>query len=199
MGAYALTVEKLIEEFRKMPGIGSKSAQRLAFYVLGLEKEAAKKLTDAIIEAKEKITYCPICQNLTDTIPCHICSDEKRDKTTICVVESSTDVATLERLGDFKGTYHVLHGVISPMEGIMPDDIRLKELLPRIKDGSVKEVIVATNTGMEGETTAAYISKMLNAFGIKVTRIAKGIPVGSEIEYADDITLQNALQNRVEI
>ncbi len=199
MGLYALTVEKLIEEFRKMPGIGLKSAQRLAFYVLGLSDENAAKLTDAIKEAKEKITYCPICQNLTDTTPCHICSNEKRDKSIICVVESSTDVAAIERLGDFNGVYHVLHGVISPMEGVMPDDIRIKELMPRLRDDTVKEVIVATNTSMEGEATATYIAKMVSVLGVKVTRIAKGMPIGSDIEYTDEVTLQNALKNRVEI
>ncbi len=199
MGVYALTVEKLIEEFRKMPGIGYKSAQRLAFYVLGLTDEKAGKLIDAIKEAKEKVTYCPICQNLTDVRPCSVCTNEKRDKSTICVVESSSDVAAIERLGDFKGTYHVLHGVISPMEGILPDDIRLKELLARLKDDTVKEIIVATNISLEGEATASYIAKMVSALGVKVTRIAKGMPIGSDIEYTDEITLQNAIKNRVEI
>ncbi len=199
MGLYAVTVEKLIDEFRKMPGIGLKSAQRLAFYVLGLTDEKAEKLTNAIKEAKEKITYCPVCQNLTDVVPCSMCSNEKRDKSIICVVESSSDVAALERIGEFKGVYHVLHGVISPMDDIRPDDIRLKELLERLRDDTVKEIIVATNPNVEGEATASYIARMVGPLGIKVTRIAKGLPIGSDIEYADEVTLLKALENRVEM
>ena len=199
MSYYAVTVEKLIDEFKKMPGVGYKSAQRLAFYVLGLPKEKAQKLADVIIEAKEKITYCSICCNLTDENPCKICTDTKRDKSIICVVENPSDVVALEKTREYRGLYHVLHGVISPMDGIKPDDIKIKELIQRLASDEVKEVIIATNPNVEGEATASYIARLLTGFGIKVTRIAKGIPIGSDIEYADEITLLKALENRTEI
>lgn len=196
MSYYAVTVEKLIDEFKKMPGVGTKSAQRLAFYVLGLSKDNAKKIADAIIEAKEKIVYCEQCCNLTDENPCKICSDTRRDRSIICVVESPSDVVALEKAREYKGLYHVLHGVISPMDGIKPDDIKIKELVKRLADDEVKEVILATNPNVEGEATASYIARLVSGFGIKITRIAKGIPIGSDIEYADEITLLKAIENR---
>ncbi len=199
MGYYALTVEKLIEQFRKMPGIGYKSAQRLAFYVLELPKDQAKLFVDAVIEAKESITFCEKCCNLTDINPCIICSDKTRDNSVICVVESPQDVVAMEKTKGYKGLYHVLHGVISPMNGIKPDDIKIKELLKRLSDDSVKEVIIATNPNVEGEATGSYIARLISPMGIKVTRIAKGIPVGGDIEYADEVTLIKALENRMEI
>lgn len=199
MGFYAVTVEKLIEEFRKMPGIGYKSAQRLAFYVLGLSKSKAENLVNAINEAKEKIGYCKVCCNLTDSNPCDICNDTARDKSIICVVESPTDVVALERTREFKGVYHVLHGVISPMDGVKPDDLKIRELLLRLSDNSVKEVIVATNPNIEGEATATYLARLISPMGVRVTRIAKGVPVGGDLEYADEITLVKSLENRVEM
>ena len=199
MDYYAVTVQKLIEEFRKMPGVGSKSAQRMAFYVLGLSEERAASLVSAISDAKQKVGYCSICCNLTDEEPCKICKDVKRDKSVICVVESPADVVAMEKTGEFKGLYHVLHGVISPMDGIKPDDIRIKELVTRLSDDTVKEVIVATNPNIEGEATGSYIARLILPFGIKVTRIAKGIPIGGDIEYADEVTLTKALENRTEM
>ena len=199
MSYYAVTVEKLIDEFKKMPGVGYKSAQRLAFYVLGLSTDKAQKLADVIMEAKEKITYCNICCNLTDENPCKVCTDTKRDKSVICVVENPSDVVALEKTREYRGLYHVLHGVISPMDGVKPDDIKIKELVLRLSTDEVKEVIIATNPNVEGEATASYIARLLTGFGIKVTRIAKGIPIGSDIEYADEITLLKALENRTEI
>ena len=199
MGYYALTVEKLIEQFRKMPGIGYKSAQRLAFYVLELPKEQAQIFIDAIIEAKENVTFCEKCANLTDVNPCLICSDKTRDNSLICVVESPADVVAMEKTKGYKGLYHVLHGVISPMNGVKPDDIKIKELLQRLADNTVKEVIIATNPNVEGEATGSYIARLVSPMGIKVTRIAKGIPVGGDIEYADEVTLIKALENRMEI
>ena len=199
MGFYALTVEKLIEEFQKMPGVGYKSAQRFAFYILGLSKEKAEKFTDAIKDAKEKIGYCKVCCNLTDSDPCSVCSDTSRDKSIICVVESPTDVVALEKTREYKGLYHVLHGVISPMDGIKPDDLKIKELILRLGDDAVKEVIIATNPNIEGEATATYLARLITPLGIKVTRIAKGVPVGGDIEYADEVTLVKSLENRVEM
>ena len=199
MSYYAVTVEKLIDEFRKMPGVGSKSAQRFAFYVLGLDKEKAEKFASAIIEAKEKIVYCSECCNLTDENPCSVCNNQRRDRSIICVVESPADVVALEKTREYKGLYHVLHGVISPMEGIKPDDIKIKELVKRLANDEVKEVILATNPSVEGEATASYIARLVSGFGIKITRIAKGIPIGSDIEYADEITLLKAIENRTQI
>lgn len=199
MDYYAVTVEKLIEEFRKMPGVGRKSAQRMAFYVLGLSEEKAGNLVSAICDAKQKVGYCEVCCNLTDEQPCRICADLKRDKSVICVVESPADVVAMEKTGEFKGLYHVLHGAISPMDGIKPEDIKIKELVTRLADGTVKEVIIATNPNIEGEATGSYIARLILPFGIKVTRIAKGIPIGGDIEYADQVTLSKALENRTEI
>ena len=199
MAYYAATVARLIEEFQKMPGIGNKSAQRLAFYVLGLSKEKAAGLIDSIKEAKEKVGYCSECCNLTDTDPCEICSDLYRDKSIICVVESPADVIAFERTKEFKGVYHVLHGAISPMDSVKPEDLKIKELIARVAKGGVVEVILATDTDVEGEATGMYIARILEPFGVKVTRLAKGIPIGGDIEYADEITLTKALENRVEL
>ena len=199
MDYYAVTVQKLIEEFRKMPGVGSKSAQRMAFYVLGLSEEKATNLIAAIADAKQKVGYCSVCCNLTDEEPCRICKDEKRDKSVICVVESPADVVAMEKTGEFKGLYHVLHGVISPMDGIGPDSLHIKELMARLSDSEIKEIIMATNPTVEGEATASYISRLIRPMGIKVTRLAYGIPVGGDLEYADEITLSRALEGRNEI
>jgi recombination protein RecR len=199
MSFYAAPVAKLIEEFERLPGVGLKTAQRLAFHVLNLTNEKAENLANAIRDAKLKIRYCSICYNLTDTDPCSICSAQARDQSSICVVEDPRDVVAMERTREFKGLYHVLHGAISPMEGIGPEDIKIKELLSRISNGNVKEVILATNPNIEGEATAMYISKLLKPLGIRTTRIAHGIPVGGDLEYADEVTLAKALEGRREI
>lgn len=199
MSYYAATVARLIEEFQKMPGIGHKSAQRLAFYVLNLSEERAESLIRSLQEARQKTGYCSVCCNLTDVDPCSICSDTKRDQETVCVVESPADVVAMERTKEYFGVYHVLHGAISPMDGIRPDDIRIKELVARVSKGTIKEVILATNPDVEGEATGMYIARLISPFGVKVTRIAKGVPIGGDIEYADEVTLTKALENRVEI
>jgi recombination protein RecR len=199
MSYYVAPVARLIEEFEKMPGIGHKTAQRLAFYVLNLPVPSVTSLISAIENAKSKTTYCSICQNLTDVTPCQVCSSEKRDSTTICVVENPRDVIAMERTREYNGKYHVLHGAISPMEGIGPEDIKIKELLARVSDANIKEVIMATDPDIEGEATAMYISKLLKPLGIKVTRIAHGIPVGGDLEYADEVTLTKAMEGRREI
>lgn len=199
MDYFAPPLASLIEEFSKLPGIGRKTAQRLAFYVLNMDTNEVDELANAIINAKKNIRYCSICSNLTDTDPCFICSNTKRDQTTICVVENPRDVIALEKTKEFHGLYHVLHGSISPMEGIGPEDIKIKELLQRIQVIDVKEVILATNPTIEGEATAMYISKLLKPLGIKTTRIAHGIPVGGDLEYADEVTLTKALEGRREI
>lgn len=196
---YALPIAKLIEEFSKLPGIGKRSAERLAFHVLKMSKENVERFSKTLVDAKEKIRFCPECQSLTDSVPCSICSDAKRDKSVICVVENPKDVIAMEKTKEFSGVYHVLHGVISPIDGIGPDDIKIKELLLRTKDNNVKEIIMATNPSIEGEATAMYISNLFKNFGIKVTRIAHGLPVGGELEYADEITLTRALEGRHEI
>ena len=196
---YAPPIAKLIEEFEKLPGIGHKTAQRLAFHVLDLPVEKTENLANAIRDAKLKTRYCSICSNLTETDPCSICSSPNRDKSTICVVEDPRDVAAMERIHEFKGLYHVLHGVISPMEGIGPEDIKIKELLKRIRENEIREVILATNPDVEGEATAMYISKLFKPIGIRTTRIAHGIPVGGDLEYADEVTLAKALEGRREI
>ena len=190
---------KLIEHFRALPGIGTKTAVRLAYHVLDMEAGEAKALAGAIIEAKEKIGFCNTCFNLSDRNPCAICASAERDHSVICVVEQPQDVAAMERMRDFKGVYHVLHGALSPLEGVGPGDIRVKELLGRLADETVKEVIMATNPNVEGEATAMYIAKLLKPMGIKVTRIAHGLPVGGDLEYADEVTLSKAMENRREI
>lgn len=196
---YAPPVAKLIEEFEKLPGIGHKTAQRLAFHVLNLTQEKVDALSNAIRDAKLKTRYCSICSNLTENDPCAICSSVNRDQGIICVVEDPRDVVAMERIREFKGLYHVLQGVISPMEGIGPEDIKIKELLKRIREGDIREIIIATNPDVEGEATAMYISKLLKPVGIRITRIAYGIPVGGDLEYADEMTLSKALEGRREI
>jgi recombination protein RecR len=199
MNYYSAPVAKLIEEFEKLPGIGHKTAQRLAFHVLNMPMEKAEGLSGAIIDAKLKTKYCSICNNLTDVDPCGICNGTTRDNTTICVVESPRDVVAMERTREFKGLYHVLHGAISPMDGVGPEDIKIKELLARIGQGSIIEVILATNPNIEGEATAMYISKLLKPLGIRASRIAHGLPVGGDLEYADEVTLAKALEGRREL
>jgi recombination protein RecR len=195
---YPQPLSKLIEEFSKLPGIGSKTAQRLAFHVLNMDYSAVERLSEAIIEAKRNTKYCSSCGNLTDTDPCAICRNTSRDESTICVVQEPKDVIAMEKTREYRGLYHVLHGAISPLGGVGPDDIRIKELLARITP-EVKEVILATNPNVEGEATAMYIARLLKPLGVKTTRIAHGIPVGGDLEYADEVTLTKALEGRREI
>ena len=196
---FPTALERLTEEFAKLPGIGGKTAQRLAFYVLSLPDEEAKAFADAIVQAKQTVHTCPICQNLTDADHCAICADERRDHSVICVVAEPRDVIALERAREFNGVYHVLHGVISPLNHVGPDDIRIRELLNRVAEGTVREVIMATNPDTEGEATAMYLSRLLRPMEVKVTRLAYGIPVGSQLEYADEVTLLRALEGRREM
>lgn len=196
---YTQSFSKLIDVFRKMPGVGSKSAVRMAYHVLAMSAEEVDKMVGIIKNAKEKIGYCSVCQNITEANPCEICSNPKRDKSVICVVEQPKDVVALEKTREYYGTYHVLHGCISPMDSIGPDDIRIKELLTRCSSDEVKEVIMAISPSIEGEATAVYISRLLKPLGIKVTRIAYGIPVGGDLEYADQVTLAKAIEGRREI
>ena len=196
---YIEPLAKLIEHFRALPGIGTKTAVRLAYHVLDMDAAKAKALAGAILEAKEKIGFCSVCCNLSDRDPCAICSSAKRDQSTICVVEQPQDVAAVERMHDFHGVYHVLHGALSPLEGVGPENLRVKELLARLSDGTVNEVIMATNPNVEGEATAIYIARLLKPMGVKVTRIAHGLPVGGDLEYADEVTLAKAMENRVEL
>ncbi|WP_406541974.1 recombination mediator RecR [Clostridium ljungdahlii] len=198
MDFYPAAIEKLIEEFAKLPGIGYKTAQRLTLYILNLPGDEVKEFAKALVNARGTIRYCSVCGNFTDSDPCAICSNPNRDKSVICVVEQPKDIMAMERIKEYNGVYHVLHGNISPMAGRGPNDIKLKELITRI-NGNVKEVIVATNPNVEGEATAMYISKILKHLGVKVTGIAHGIPVGGNLEYADEITLSKALEGRVEI
>lgn len=188
-------IQNLIEAFERLPGIGPKTAERLTFYLLHAPIEEAQKLADAALEMKEKTVICTTCFNIGETDPCDLCSDSSREQTIIMVVENPLDVLALEK-ANFKGLYHVLHGVISPLENIGPDELHIKELLPRIKDGKINEVILATNPTMEGEATAMYIQRLISPLGIKMTRIARGLPVGSDIEYADQTTLSRALEGR---
>ena len=199
MSYYSPSIEKLIEAFEKLPSIGNKTAARLAFHILDATEEETNEFVSAILKAKQNLKYCSKCYNISDTDPCPICSSPKRDASSICVVEDVRDVVAMERTHEFKGVYHVLHGSISPMNGIGPDDIKIKELLSRLMDGTVKEIILATNPRVEGEATAVYISKLVKPMGIKVTRIAHGIPVGGDLEYTDEITLSKALEGRREI
>lgn len=192
-------LQELTDQFAKLPGIGGKTAQRLALYVLELPTEEATAFADAIVEAKRSVHACPICQNLTDSDICAVCADDMRDRSVICVVAEPKDVIALERSREFKGTYHVLHGVISPLNHISQDDIRIRELLQRVAEGGVREIIMATNPDTEGEATAMYISRLLRPMEVKVTRLAYGIPVGSQLEYADEVTLSRALEGRQEM
>lgn len=196
---YIAPLAKLIEHFRALPGIGNKTAVRLAYHVLDMDVAQAKALAGAIVEAKEKIGYCNTCFNLSDQNPCAICASTKRDHSIICVVEQPQDVAAMERMRDYHGVYHVLHGALSPLEGIGPGQIRIKELINRLADDKVKEIIMATNPNVEGEATAIYIAKLLKPMGLKVTRIAHGLPIGGDLEYADEVTLSKAMENRREI
>ena len=196
MRQYAKPLEILINELSKLPGIGGKTAQRLAFHILSLDDKEAEQLADSILRAKREMRYCSVCGNLTDTDPCRICSDPARRQDVICVVESPRAVAAMERIREYNGLYHVLHGVISPMEGIGPEDINLKSLIARLQASDVKELIVATNPNIEGEATAMYIARLIKPAGIKVSRIAHGIPVGGDLEYADEVTLLKSLEGR---
>ena len=199
MSMYSPSIEKLIQSFEKLPSIGNKTAARLAFYMLNASEEETNEFVSSIINAKKNLKYCSKCYNISDTDPCPICGNPKRDPSVICVVEDVRDIIAMEKTHEFKGVYHVLHGSISPMNGIGPDDIKIKELLARLMDGTVKEVILATNPRVEGEATAMYLSKLINPLGIKVTRIAHGIPVGGDLEYTDEITLTKALEGRREL
>ena len=196
---YSQTINKLINEFEKLPGIGHKSAVRLAFYILESPLDVAQNMASTIIDAKNKVRFCSICYNITENDPCDICSNKKRDDSVICVVENVKDVVAMEKTHEYKGLYHVLHGSISPMNNITAGDIKIKELLERLKDDKIKEVILATNPTIEGEATAMYISRLIKPLGISVTRIAHGIPVGGDLEYTDEITLIKALEGRREI
>ena len=199
MSYYSPSIEKLIESFEKLPSIGHKTAVRLAFHMLDLNQEDTNAFINSIINAKANLKYCSICYNISDTDPCPICASPKRDKSVICVVEDVRDIMAMERTHEFKGVYHVLHGTISPMNGIGPEDIKIKELLNRLAQNDIKEIIIATNPRVEGEATAIYLSKIIKPLGIKVTRIAHGIPVGGDLEYTDEITLSKALEGRREL
>jgi recombination protein RecR len=192
------SISRLIDELAKMPGIGPKSAQRLSFYILKVSEEEALSLADAIKAVKEKVRHCSTCFNLTEDDPCAICGDDNRDPTTICVVEEANDVLALEKIGEYRGLYHVLGGALSPLDGIGPDDLHIKELMNRLRQG-VKEIILATNPNVEGEATALYLMKLIKPLKIKVTRVARGLPVGGDLEYADQATLTRALEDRIEL
>ena len=192
-------VSRLIEEFNKLPGIGPKSAARLTYYLLKMPESEVRALAEAIIAVKEKTVLCSCCQNITDSNPCAVCDSRERDNSIICVVKDPLDILAIERTGQYKGLYHVLHGVLSPMDGIGPDDLKIKELLQRLKAGSVKEIIVATNPNLEGEATAMYLQRLFSPFGVKITRLARGLPIGGDLEYADEITVTHALEGRQEM
>ncbi len=198
MNYYGNPINTLIEQLSRLPGIGGKSAQRLAFYIINMPEQDAKLLSDAILNAKREIKYCSVCCNLTDSDPCKICSNTRRDNKTIMVVEDPRDMAAYEKTGEYKGLYHILHGAISPLKDMGPDDIKIKELLLRINE-NISEVIIATNPTVEGEATAMYISRLLKPMGVKVSRIAHGVPVGSDLEYVDQVTLSRALEGRREM
>jgi len=199
MNYYGNSVSKLIEEFAKFPGVGGKSAQRMAFHVLNMPKEHAVALAEAIVNARQNIRYCAVCCNLTEHDVCVVCSESKRDMSTVMVVEDPRNMAAYEKIREFKGMYHVLHGAISPMNGVGPNELRIKELLNRINTGEIKEIILATNPNVEGEATAMYLSRLLKPLGVKVTRIAHGVPIGGDLEYVDEVTLSRALEGRREM
>ena len=199
MSDYAEPIEKLIDEFRKLPGIGSKSAQRLTYSVLRRSREEAERLSSAILEVKEKIRYCSRCNNFSDLDPCRYCNNANRSGDIICVVEEPNDILAVEKTREYNGQYHVLHGVLSPINGIGPEDLRLGNLLERLREGNVKEIILATNPNVEGEATAIYLAKLLKPIGVKVSRIALGLPVGSDLEFADEVTMSKALEHRHEL
>ena len=199
MAQYAKPLANLIRELSKLPGIGGKSAQRLAFHILSMDDREAEVLANSLTRAKSSMRYCSVCGNLTESDPCEICSDEKRDRTVICVVEQARDVAAMERMKEYNGLYHVLNGAISPMDGIGPEDINLKQLIIRLQQDDIREVILATNPTIEGEATAMYAARLIKPSGIKVTRIAHGIPVGGDLEYTDEVTLSKAMEGRREL
>ncbi|MCH8920817.1 MAG: recombination protein RecR [Chloroflexi bacterium] len=192
-------VIRLIEEFHKLPGVGPKSAQRLTYYLLRMPAAEARALAEAILEVKERIVFCATCQNVTDTSPCRICDGDRRDRSMVCVVEEPMDTLAVERSGSYQGLYHVLHGAISPMDGIGPEDLKIEELLARLRGDEVSEVILATNPNLEGEATAMYLTRLLRPLGVKVTRLARGLPMGGDLEYADDVTLTRAMEGRQEV
>ncbi|EGY5006974.1 recombination protein RecR [Listeria monocytogenes] len=196
---YPEPITKLIDSFMKLPGIGPKSAARLAFYVLDMKEDDVLDFAKALVDAKRNLSFCSVCGHITDKDPCYICADTSRDRSVICVVQESKDVIAMEKMRDFHGLYHVLHGTISPMDGIGPEDINIPDLLKRLQDDTIKEVILATNPNVEGEATAMYISRLLKPSGIKVTRIAHGLPVGGDLEYADEVTLSKAMEGRREV
>ena len=199
MKTTAKPIENLINQLNKLPGIGNKTAQRLAYYILDMDKEKVETLSKSIIDAKNNVRECSICSNFTDSDPCMICSDKKRDQSIICVVEYPKDVEAMERAGCYFGLYHVLHGVIAPTKGIGPMDLKIRELLLRLESDEVKEIIIATNPTVEGDTTALYLSKLINPLGVKTTRIGYGLPVGGDLEYYDEVTISTALDNRREL
>ncbi|RXK18399.1 recombination mediator RecR [Macrococcus sp. DPC7161] len=196
---YPAPISKLMDSFMKLPGIGPKTASRLAFHVLDMKEDDAMNFAKSIVDVKRELTYCSVCGHITDTDPCYVCSDQSRDRSMICVVEETKDVIAMEKMREYKGLYHVLHGAISPMEGIGPEDINISSLLTRLKDESVTELILATNPNIEGESTAMYISRLVKPIGIKTTRLAHGLPVGGDLEYADEVTLSKAISGRTEI
>jgi recombination protein RecR len=196
---YPEPISKLIDSFMKLPGIGPKTAVRLAFFVLNMKEDTVLDFAKALVNAKRNLIYCSSCGHITDKDPCYICEDERRDRTTICVVQDPKDVIAMEKMKEYNGLYHVLHGAISPMDGVGPEDIKIPELLKRLQDDTVQEVILATNPNIEGEATAMYISRLLKPTGIKITRIAHGLPVGGDLEYADEVTLSKALEGRREL
>ena len=196
---YSTTFSKLIDIFRSLPGVGQKSAVRMAYYILSLSDEQVSYIADTLVSAKSKTHYCPVCHNITEDSMCEICANVNRDKSVICVVERPRDVISMEKTGEFSGTYHVLHGSISPVDGISPSDLTIDALMDRIKNGEVKEVIMANNPSIDGEATAMYIARLMKPYNVKVTRIAYGLPVGGDLEYADQITLAKALEGRTEI
>ncbi|HAM1482949.1 TPA: recombination protein RecR [Listeria monocytogenes] len=196
---YPEPITKLIDSFMKLPGIGPKSAARLAFYVLDMKEDDVLDFAKALVDAKRNLSFCSVCGHITDKNPCYICADTSRDRSVICVVQESKDVIAMEKMRDFHGLYHVLHGTISPMDGIGPEDINIPDLLKRLQDDTIEEVILATNPNVEGEATAMYISRLLKPSGIKVTRIAHGLPVGGDLEYADEVTLSKAMEGRREV
>ncbi|WP_026674068.1 recombination mediator RecR [Alkalihalobacterium bogoriense] len=196
---YPEPIAKLIEGFMRLPGVGPKTASRLAFFVLDMKEDDVLDFAKALVNAKRDLTYCSACHNITDTDPCRICEDQKRDRSIVCVVQDAKDVIAMEKMREYYGLYHVLHGAISPMEGVGPEDIKIPELLKRLQDDTIQEVIVATNPNIEGEATAMYISRLVKPTGIKVTRIAHGLPVGGDLEYADEVTLSKAIEGRREL
>jgi len=199
MPIYSKSLQRLISALHRLPGIGPKSAQRLAFHIMKSSREEANELAQAILAAKENMKSCSVCGNITDSDPCSICDDSTRDRSTICVVEQPQDIFVFEKMGEYKGTYHVLMGALSPLDGVGPDDLRIKELVARIQKGGMKELIIATNPNAEGEATAAYLSQLIKPIGVKLTRLAQGMPMGGDLEYADEVTLAKALEGRREL